>query len=39
MMNEILNRGPITCSMQNTLELEKYEGGIFEDTKINSKDY
>ena len=31
MKNEIYSRGPITCTIANTLELEMYQGGIFED--------
>lgn len=32
MMNEIYSRGPITCTISNTVEFEMYSGGIFEDT-------
>jgi len=31
MMNEILQRGPITCAIAVTNELVNYTGGIFED--------
>ena len=30
-MNEIYERGPVTCPIANTLELDGYTGGIFED--------
>ena len=32
MMNEIKNRGPITCAIAVTQELVNYTGGIFNDT-------
>ena len=32
MMNEIIQRGPITCGVAVTQELRNYTGGIFEDT-------
>lgn len=31
MKKEIYERGPITCAITNTIELEKYSHGIFED--------
>lgn len=31
MMNEIYKGGPISCAIANTIELEKYSGGIFVD--------
>lgn len=31
MMNEIYQRGPITCSLAATKEFAEYQGGIFED--------
>lgn len=37
MMNEIHQRGPISCAIANTLELEKYQKGIFVD-KTGTKD-
>ncbi|KRX04903.1 hypothetical protein PPERSA_06537 [Pseudocohnilembus persalinus] len=32
MMNEIHERGPISCAIENTYELETYTGGILSDT-------
>lgn len=32
MMNELINRGPITCAIAVTEELVNYTGGIFKDT-------
>lgn len=32
MMNEIYQRGPITCAIAVTQELVNYTGGIFKDT-------
>lgn len=31
-MNEIKNRGPVTCAIAVTQELVNYTGGIFNDT-------
>ena len=36
-MQEIYQRGPITCSANSSLELQNYSGGIYEDkTGINT---
>lgn len=37
MMNEILQRGPITCAIAVTKDLINYTGGIFND-KTGDKD-
>ena len=38
MMNEIYNRGPISCEIALTEELEEYRSGIFQD-KTGKKGY
>ena len=38
MINEIYTRGPITCSVAVTQELQNYTGGIFEDKTGRTND-
>jgi len=38
MMNEIYQRGPITCSIAVTRELQNYTEGVFEDKTGRTND-
>ena len=36
--NLSISRGPISCAIENTMDLELYKGGIFED-KTGTKEH